>query len=326
MPGGLGVNVIAQVARCWSGFILRLRWPLRLSVQVRAAGHGVRASHSDHDHDVAGDADCSLAVNHRRTGRGVAALVGLAFLSTALAYVIYFRILAAAGATNLLLVTFLIPVSALIGGWVWGTARIPALGRDGAHRRRPLAAIDGRLTQFVRRRFGRRHRQRRFRRPTTTRFDLSEMSPCPMQPSSRPMKRGGTRWKTGIVTRMAGSGTGFGRPAFTAAQAVRRACPTEPTSRSSIPATKLSAAVIEPLEVQAHGVRPDRIPDAIIRACQIIEDAAEPPALAMLAAAVGFSSFHFHRLFRNSSGSLRKPTPPPAASSGSVRDYGMSRP
>jgi AraC family transcriptional regulator of adaptative response/methylated-DNA-[protein]-cysteine methyltransferase len=43
---------------------------------------------------------------------------------------------------------------------------------------------------------------------------------------------------------------------------------------------------------------PDRIPDAIIRACQIIEDATEPPALAMLAAAVGFSSFHFHRLFK----------------------------
>jgi drug/metabolite transporter (DMT)-like permease len=38
-----------------------------------------------------------------------AALVGLALLSTAVAYVLYFRILAAAGATNLLLVTFLIP-------------------------------------------------------------------------------------------------------------------------------------------------------------------------------------------------------------------------
>lgn len=37
-------------------------------------------------------------------------------LSTALAYLIYFRILAVAGATNLLLVTFLIPVSALLLG------------------------------------------------------------------------------------------------------------------------------------------------------------------------------------------------------------------
>jgi drug/metabolite transporter (DMT)-like permease len=45
-----------------------------------------------------------------------AALVGLAALSTTLAYVIYYRILATAGAVNLLLVTFLVPVSAIILG------------------------------------------------------------------------------------------------------------------------------------------------------------------------------------------------------------------
>jgi drug/metabolite transporter (DMT)-like permease len=44
------------------------------------------------------------------------ALVGLALLSTALAYVLYFRILAAAGATNLLLVTLLLPVTAILLG------------------------------------------------------------------------------------------------------------------------------------------------------------------------------------------------------------------
>ncbi|MBL6951029.1 MAG: DMT family transporter [Alphaproteobacteria bacterium] len=44
------------------------------------------------------------------------ALVGVAALSTALAYILYFRILATAGATNLLLVTFLIPVSAILLG------------------------------------------------------------------------------------------------------------------------------------------------------------------------------------------------------------------
>ena len=43
---------------------------------------------------------------------------GLALLSTALAYIIYFRILAAAGATNLVLVTFLIPVTAILLGTV----------------------------------------------------------------------------------------------------------------------------------------------------------------------------------------------------------------
>ena len=44
------------------------------------------------------------------------AVLGVGLLSTALAYVLYFRILAAAGATNLLLVTFLIPVSAILLG------------------------------------------------------------------------------------------------------------------------------------------------------------------------------------------------------------------
>jgi len=45
-----------------------------------------------------------------------AAMFGLALFSTALAYILYFRILATAGATNLLLVTFLIPVSAILLG------------------------------------------------------------------------------------------------------------------------------------------------------------------------------------------------------------------
>ncbi|MGE8411433.1 MAG: DMT family transporter [Pseudomonas sp.] len=45
-----------------------------------------------------------------------AALLGIALLSTALAYVLFFRILASAGATNLMLVTFLIPVSAIVLG------------------------------------------------------------------------------------------------------------------------------------------------------------------------------------------------------------------
>lgn len=46
------------------------------------------------------------------------ALLGLALLSTAVAYLIYFRLLSNVGATNLLLVTFLIPVSAILLGMV----------------------------------------------------------------------------------------------------------------------------------------------------------------------------------------------------------------
>ena len=46
----------------------------------------------------------------------LAAIVALASVSTAFAYLIFFRILARAGATNLMLVTFLIPIGAILLG------------------------------------------------------------------------------------------------------------------------------------------------------------------------------------------------------------------
>ena len=77
--------------------------------------------------------------------KAIGALIGAAAISTALAYVLYFRILGTAGATNLLLVTFLIPVSAILLGTVfldevlqskhWAGMALIGLG---------LAAIDGR--------------------------------------------------------------------------------------------------------------------------------------------------------------------------------------
>ena len=48
--------------------------------------------------------------------QAITAVLGIAAISTAMAYLLYFRILASAGATNVLLVTFLIPVSALLLG------------------------------------------------------------------------------------------------------------------------------------------------------------------------------------------------------------------
>ena len=50
------------------------------------------------------------------TLRTMGAVLGLSLASTACAYLIYFRVLATAGATNLLLVTFLIPPSAVALG------------------------------------------------------------------------------------------------------------------------------------------------------------------------------------------------------------------
>jgi drug/metabolite transporter (DMT)-like permease len=46
----------------------------------------------------------------------IVAIFGLAAMSTSLAYIIYFRVLATSGPTNLLLVTFLIPLSAILLG------------------------------------------------------------------------------------------------------------------------------------------------------------------------------------------------------------------
>jgi drug/metabolite transporter (DMT)-like permease len=46
----------------------------------------------------------------------IAAMAALALLCTAYAYILYFRVLASAGPTNLMLVTFLIPVSAILLG------------------------------------------------------------------------------------------------------------------------------------------------------------------------------------------------------------------
>jgi drug/metabolite transporter (DMT)-like permease len=85
------------------------------------------------------------------------AVLGLALLSTALGYLIYFRILAAAGATNLLLVTFLIPVSALaLGTLVLGERPEPAAFAGLALIFAGLAAVDGRLLRSRPRRAGAR--------------------------------------------------------------------------------------------------------------------------------------------------------------------------
>ncbi len=45
-------------------------------------------------------------------------MIALGVLSTVLAYVLYFQILSRAGATNIALVTLLVPVSAIFLGWL----------------------------------------------------------------------------------------------------------------------------------------------------------------------------------------------------------------
>lgn len=88
----------------------------------------------------------------------IAALAGLALVSTAIAYIIYFRILQTAGATNLLLVTFLIPVSAiLLGTLVLGETLQPKHLMGMALIGVGLAAIDGRSWRMLTRTFALRN-------------------------------------------------------------------------------------------------------------------------------------------------------------------------
>ena len=86
-------------------------------------------------------------------GPALAAMLGLSLISTSLAYVLYFRLLASAGATNSLLITFLIPVTAILLGVLFlgetmaprqiGGMLLIALG---------LVALDGRVFARMRRR------------------------------------------------------------------------------------------------------------------------------------------------------------------------------
>lgn len=91
------------------------------------------------------DTPWQLAVPSSAT---IGSLLAIASLSTALAYMLYFRILASAGATNLSLVTFLIPVSAiLLGVLILGESLESKHFAGMALIAAGLAAIDGRLLQ-----------------------------------------------------------------------------------------------------------------------------------------------------------------------------------
>lgn len=82
----------------------------------------------------------------------VLAVLGLAVVSTAAAYVLFFRILSTAGATNLALVTFLVPVSAILLGISFLNETLLARHLAGmALIGLGLAAIDGRVWRALRR-------------------------------------------------------------------------------------------------------------------------------------------------------------------------------
>ncbi|MBX3456624.1 EamA family transporter [Ferrovibrio sp.] len=81
--------------------------------------------------------------------QALASLAGLGLFSSALGYALYFRILASAGATNINLVTFLIPPTAiLLGIGFLGESLAPQHIAGMALIGLGLAAIDGRLLRY----------------------------------------------------------------------------------------------------------------------------------------------------------------------------------
>jgi drug/metabolite transporter (DMT)-like permease len=82
----------------------------------------------------------------------VLALAALAVINTAFAHVIYFRVLAVAGPTNSLLVTFLVPINAILLGYLFLGERLGWNAFAGMGMIfMGLAAIDGRLIKVFRR-------------------------------------------------------------------------------------------------------------------------------------------------------------------------------
>ena len=82
----------------------------------------------------------------------VASVIGLALLSTALAYVIFYRLIARAGGTNTSLVTLLIPVGGVFLAWaLLGEAFTPAKAAGMTLIGLGLVTIDGRVFARMRR-------------------------------------------------------------------------------------------------------------------------------------------------------------------------------
>lgn len=76
----------------------------------------------------------------------IGAMLGLAFLSTVVAYILYFRLIASAGATNAALVTFIIPISAImLGVIILGETFTPLQAIGMALIGLGLIVMDGRL-------------------------------------------------------------------------------------------------------------------------------------------------------------------------------------
>jgi drug/metabolite transporter (DMT)-like permease len=105
-----------------------------------------------------------------------ASVLGLALLSTALAFIVYFEILRTAGATNVMLVTLLVPASAImLGCLILGETLEMRHGFGLALVACGLLIIDGRLARFLIKKIDR----------SQERCDASGLAPQPMLKDTR---------------------------------------------------------------------------------------------------------------------------------------------
>ena len=153
--GGLGTDVFAQLAilgaavsYAFAGVFGRRFKSMKIEPVITAAGQVTASSVLLVPIAIFLDQPWELDIP---SFNAIAAISNLAILSTAVAYILYFRILATAGATNLLLVTFLIPVSAiLLGTLVLGESleliHFIGMALIGIG----LSALDGRLWRMIR--------------------------------------------------------------------------------------------------------------------------------------------------------------------------------
>ena len=158
--GGLGSDVFAQLAvlgaalsYAFAGIFGRRFRRLGVAPMLTATGQVSASTVLLIPLALAVDQPWTLTVPSPEVWGSIA---GLALLSTALAYILYFRILETAGATNVLLVTFLVPVSAiLLGATILGerlaAEHFAGMGLIGLG----LAAIDGRPLGYLRRKAAR---------------------------------------------------------------------------------------------------------------------------------------------------------------------------
>lgn len=145
----LGVNILAQLAilgaalsYAFAGVFGRRFQALGVTPMAAAAGQVTASSIMLFPVMLLIDQPWTLPIPSLPV---IGALVGVAILSTAVGYLLYFRILASAGATNLLLVTFLIPISAImLGILLLNEVLLPRHIAGMALIGLGLAAIDGR--------------------------------------------------------------------------------------------------------------------------------------------------------------------------------------